>query len=191
VHVIGHNYFAFFSKTHHEGTIRCNGKEEEHFTAKYVTTKHVDPGCTAETDTHVATAKLQVEGETQTHAISWPRDVQDLIGEMDAAEFETARLEEENIEEVPTDTKKAAKWLAARNKWQMRHLKEWSGFGALGAVFIVVVVLGICYVVYRSRAKVARAAARALLPSNTRKALQMDDVEHGQGRQGRLVYNII
>jgi uncharacterized coiled-coil protein SlyX len=191
VQTIGHNYFVFFSKRQHEGTMKCHGKKDTRFTAKYVTTKKVEPGCIAETETHIAAANLQVEGTSVTHAISWPYDAKNLLGEMDALEFEEARLEaEEALEDVPTDVKGAKKWLAARNKWQMRHLKEWSGLSAMVAIIIVIGVMATIYITYRCRNSVAKAAARALLPKSAANAVVMELNELEKGRSG-LTYNMV
>jgi hypothetical protein len=191
VQTIGHNHFVFFSKTQHEGTIRCHGKEEERFTAAYVTTKKLEPGCVAETDTHIAAANLQLEDESVTHAISWPYKAEKLLGELDAADFEVARLEaEEALEDVPTDTRSATKWLAARNKWQLRHMKEWSGLGAFVLIGLLLLVVAVGYCAYKARHQMAKAAAHVLLPAPVANAAtkHIDNMENGRNN---LFYNMV
>jgi hypothetical protein len=170
------NDFIFVNKHEHQGFLKCTGKDVQRFSATEILRKNVPPGCTAETDTAIATGTLDVALNATPHTYAWEEAPQFLLSELDIPE--TARvldLLDPAKTRVPRDTRDIHDFFEAKKRWLNHDQVSYSNVGlwvAMAAVVIAVILLACCCWKWRSakRAKKAHkglhAAARAVTVYN-------------------------
>jgi hypothetical protein len=134
---ISANRFLTTSVEPHRGTIICRNGTTSHFSANHVTIIELEPGCHAETATHVVTATLDIPVEVKTVAYAWYRDPRTLIHDLELGIYEGLRDIHE-LKDVPTEASDAIAWTKAKQDYQQH---KHTSYGTTLALIIVVVVI--------------------------------------------------
>ena len=150
--------FLLASTSPHVGTVSCPDGSSTSFSADHVTRLQVAPGCQADTDAWTVSASLDITTQVQPVVFGWSGNLAQLLAHIDLDEF--ARLRARlPFEPVPTESRHAAQWVAAKQEAESLGVFAGSAsgpgivtmaFAACGAfTTLVLVVAAVGYGLFR------------------------------------------
>jgi len=135
--------FVITAKEAHAGNIRCPGHREQSFSVNRITKVTMEPGCQGETYSHKFSARLEIDHQTDRNfQYTWPWAKESLLKDLDVVKYDTMRLNSSLLEEIPTETKEAAAWVRAKERYTkaMRPGIPW--LWIIGGIILVLSIVG-------------------------------------------------
>ena len=121
--------FLISSSRPHTGTVSCTDGSSSTFAADLVTRLQVAPGCKAETDAWSVAASLDISAQVKPVVFGWSGNLAQLLAHIDLDEFSRLRALLP-LSPVPTESRQAALWVAARQDAESLGVFAGSSSGA-------------------------------------------------------------
>jgi Baculovirus F protein len=168
--VISPNRYITTNLVPHRGTITCRNGSISYFTADTVSIINLEPGCIAETSTHVLTATLDIPVEVKTVAYAWYEDPATLIHTLELEVYEGLR-QQHKLDDVPTEASDAAAWTQGKLEYESHKNTSNGTMIALIIVATIIIIgagIGIfLFIRYRTQIATAMLTMQSTLQTHT------------------------
>jgi hypothetical protein len=161
VFTVSPTHYVFTNRVPHKGLITCADGSSDSFNAGPATLVELHPGCTAKSQTHAATAPMDISQTVPSVIAQWPDDPAKLLQDIDLAFMEDINARQDIRALLPEDAAEAAAWLQNRQVEEIQTTTGWVHTGLITTIFLLLLATGAGMAAcWWQRTKLKRAALR-------------------------------
>jgi Baculovirus F protein len=157
VFAVDQNQFVFTSREPHKGFISCADGATGSFNAGPATLVKLDPGCTAKSQTHAATAQKDISQSVPSIVSQWPIDPAVLLGAYHVDRITAFQAQAGQAAFIPSDIGEAAAWITEQEQQQVTTTTTHVHTGLIVAMLLTILATAAAaFGIWRNRTALQR-----------------------------------